>query len=69
MSSREILEELPKLNRDQRKEIIQRALELNWDQADREEIAICEAIALESFQMMDRLVPTTAGKHHIHSQV
>jgi hypothetical protein len=55
MSSREILEELPKLSPEDRKRIVHRALELNWTEAEREAVEFAEACALEAFQMMDRL--------------
>jgi hypothetical protein len=55
MSSREILEELPKLSAEDRKRIVHRALELNWSDAEREAVEFAEACALEAFQMMDRL--------------
>ncbi len=63
MSSREILEELPKLSPEDRKEIIHRALELNWDEAEREAIEWAEACTLEGFQMMDRLEAETEAKN------
>lgn len=62
MSSTEILGLLPKLSHEERKKIINRALELNWDEAEREAIEMAEACALQSFQMMDQLEAVDEAK-------
>ena len=55
MSARQILEELPKLSHDERKDIARLAMELNWDEAERDAVECAEACALESFKVMDEL--------------
>jgi len=63
MSATEILELLPKLSPTERKEIIHRALELNWDEAAREAAELAEACTLQSFQMMDALEAADEAKN------
>ena len=59
MSTRQILEELPKLSHEERLDIARRIREIE----DAEEIAIAESIALQGFQMMDELEAAHEAKN------
>ena len=52
MSMIEIIEELPKLTHHQRRELCQRIIALETEQAD---LAICDQSALESFSLLDKM--------------
>lgn len=47
--------ELPKLTREERKLIIEEAMDLNYDAAEREAMEWAEACATASFQMLDEM--------------
>jgi hypothetical protein len=53
MSARQILEELPVLSPDERRQIANRALELNWDKAEREAMEFSEAASAQLAQFID----------------
>lgn len=52
MSFNEIIEELPGLSHQERRELCRRVLEL---ESDSEEIALCDHVAREGFAILDRL--------------
>jgi hypothetical protein len=71
MGLTEILEQLPTLSHEERKLIVGRALQLNWNETEREAIEISEACAVQCFQMLDDLEagddaknPTRRGLDH-----
>jgi len=59
MSLSEIIEELPSLSHQERRELCRRVLEL---EPESEDIALCDHVAREGFAMLDRMALTTAGK-------
>lgn len=62
MSATQILEELSNLNHEERRRIVDRALELNWTESEREAIEWTEACTLQAFQMMDALEAADASR-------
>jgi len=52
MSLSEILEELPSLSHQERRELCRRVLEL---EPESEDIALCDHVAREGFAMLDRM--------------
>jgi hypothetical protein len=61
MSVAQIFEELPKFNREELREIAIRAMELSWDEAEREAMEGIDASAGESSQTADAM--ETAHAH------
>lgn len=59
MSTRQIIEELPKLTAADLLAVRQRLTELA---AEQEEIALCDAMALEGAQLLDRMEEEHAGR-------
>jgi hypothetical protein len=55
MSFTQVLEELPVLTRQERRELSLRLLELDSSQAEADDIAICEHSAAMGFAMLDAL--------------
>jgi predicted nucleic acid-binding protein len=62
MSVPQILEELPKFNRKELREIAMRAMELSWDEAEREAMEVADACCLESAKRLDAM--ETADEAH-----
>jgi hypothetical protein len=54
MSATQIMAELPKLTREERKQIIEEAMDLNYDAAEREAVEWAEASGLELLQFIDQ---------------
>lgn len=48
-----MVEALPGLSRSERRELAERALEMNWTEAEREGIEFSDACAEEMFRMSD----------------
>jgi heme oxygenase len=63
MSATQIMAELPKLTREERKQIIEEAMDLNYDAAEREAVEWAEACAAASFQMLDEMEAADAAKN------
>ncbi|HEV7405869.1 MAG TPA: hypothetical protein VGO11_23190 [Chthoniobacteraceae bacterium] len=55
MSIAQIFEELPKFNRKELREIADRALELSWDEAEREAMQIAAACCQEAALRLDAM--------------
>jgi hypothetical protein len=54
MSATQIMAELPKLTREERKQIIEQAMDLNYDAAERESMEWAEASGLGLLQFIDQ---------------
>lgn len=54
MSATQIMAELPKLTREERKQIINEAMDLNYDAAEREAVEWAEASGLGLLQFIDQ---------------
>jgi hypothetical protein len=54
MSATQIMAELPKLTREERKQIIEQAMDLNYDAAEREAVEWAEASGLGLLQFIDQ---------------
>jgi hypothetical protein len=54
MSATQIMAELPKLTREERKQIIEQAMDLNYDAAEREAVEWAEACGLGLLQFIDQ---------------
>ncbi len=54
MSVTEIMAELPKLTREERKQIIEQALDLNYDNAEGADMAWAEASGMQLLQFIDQ---------------
>jgi len=59
MSLTEIIEELPKLTHQQRRELCQRIIALEAEQA---ELEMCDQIAAEGFSELDQMEGEDAGR-------
>ena len=57
----EILEELPRLTWQQRRELALRLCEINSSEAEAEDLAACEHSAALGFAMLDRMEAEDAG--------
>ena len=54
MSATQVMAELPKLTREERKQIIEQAMDLNYDTAEREAVEWAEASGLGLLQFIDQ---------------